>query len=432
MIPVLLVPIRTIQLVVPVLAAAAIAGACGGEAFSSRQTSSSGGSSAGGNTHSSGNGGAQGGSPSGNAGNSPGGRGNLGCEEMAECEDDNPCTLDICNSDGICLQVPIDSLCESDDNDCTSDVCSGGLCTHPANGTCDCTENAECDDSNPCTNDACDNGSCQYQNNTDPCADDNNECTNDLCLDGTCAHENNEAPCADEGDECTDDVCGGGLCTHPANGQCGCQDNPECDDSNPCTDDTCDPDGDCQYENNTGACGDDGNACTSDVCSEGTCNHVREGQPIPEKSTWNASASNVPQVPIGGCFGDASEPPSQGIDGMPATRWTSGKIQSGGEWFQVDFGVPVTLNHINLDSFGLGTDNCASSGNDYPRHYEVRVSNTSIDKEAAVLTEGEGTPGNTLIQLPQPATGRYLLISQTGFTMQTIWWSIHELNVACQ
>lgn len=428
----LLVMIRRTRLIVPTLVAAAIAGACGGAAFSTDQTSS------GGNTNNGGSGNLgnpNNGGTSGNAGNGPaGGRGNLGCQEMDECEDGNPCTLDVCNSDGICLQIPIEGLCESDDNDCTGDVCSGGLCTHPANGTCDCSGNQECDDSNPCTDDSCGNGTCQYQNNNDPCADDNNQCTDDQCNDGACAHENNEAACADEGDMCTEDVCGGGLCTHPANGQCGCEDNPECDDSNPCTDDSCDGNGACQYTDNANPCGDDGNLCTMDVCDHGTCMHISQGEPIPAKSSWAATASSIPQAAILGCAGDPSEPPSQAIDDMPATRWTSGQFQSGNEWFQVDFGAAVTLNRINLNSIGLGEGACTVSSNDYPRHYQVRLSNTPANNEAPVLAEGDGTPENTMIQLQQPATGRYLLVSQKGVSgMDPMsWWSIHELNVTCQ
>ena len=74
------------------------------------------------------------------------------------------------------------------------------------------------------------------------------------------------------------------------------------------------------------------------------------------------------------------------------------------------------------------------SSNDFPRHYQVRLSNMPANNEAAVLAEGDGTPENTMIQLQQPATGRYLLISQKGVSANDpmTWWSIHELNVACQ
>jgi hypothetical protein len=276
---------------------------------------------------------------------------------------------------------------------------------------------------------------CQYQNNNDPCDSDSNECTDDQCSDGACTHENNETPCADDGDECTTDVCGGGLCTHPANGQCGCEQNPDCDDSNPCTDDTCDNNGECQYANNTNPCLDDGNACTADVCEEGRCAHLLQGEPIPEKSAWVASASHVPQVPIVQCPGDPTQPAAQAVDGMLATRWTSGKVQAGDEWVQIDFGAAVTLNRINLDQVGLGEGNCTVSSSDFPLSYEVRLTNSPANNEVAALATGEGTVDKTMIHLEQPATGRYLLISQVESAVSmdpARWWSIHEINVACQ
>jgi hypothetical protein len=233
---------------------------------------------------------------------------------------------------------------------------------------------------------------------------------------------------------CTDDVCGGGLCTHPANGECGCDENLDCDDSNPCTDDSCDNNGTCQYANNSEPCADDGNTCTNDLCDEGTCKHALRGEPITEKSSWVASASHVPQLPLEQCLGDPGQPASQAIDAMPATRWSSGKDQAGDEWFQVDFGQAVTLNRINVDSFGLGDGNCTTSSTDFARHYEVRLSDTLNNNGTPALVEGEGTSANTMIELPQPTTGRYLLIKQVAMASAdpAAWWSIHEISVACQ
>ncbi|HTM45412.1 MAG TPA: discoidin domain-containing protein [Polyangiaceae bacterium] len=445
--------IRSARLILPMLAAAVIAGACGGPAFSSAGSSAnSGGSgtsmsaSSGGsnnpnnpnNPNSPSTGGTgQGGSGAGFAGalNLGGRSGVLDCTVMGDCDDSNPCTLDVCTSDNACLHVPADGTCDSDNDDCTSDVCGGGLCTHPANGTCNCRANGDCNDSNPCTDDSCGNGHCQYQNNTAPCADDGNPCSDDQCSAGACMHSNNTATCADDNDTCTDDVCGGGLCTHPSNGQCGCTSAQDCDDSNPCTDDSCDNQGACQYANNNNPCGDDGNACTTDACHQGNCAHMLAGAPIPEKIAWTALTSDLPSLAIPGCPGDPDEPPEQAIDGMPATRWTTGSAQSGDEWFEVDFGAEATLNHVNLDAVGIGGDTCGSSPNDFPRHYQISLSDTSGDYQAPVLAEGDGVPGNNLILLPQPATGRYLRIWQTGSTVADVnanWWSIHEISVSCQ
>lgn len=432
MIEALLVVMRTSRILIPVLAAAAIAGACGGQAFSSNPNGNGGTNSSIGNDPGSGGNVGQSGSMNGASGSDPGTVvGNMDCSNAADCDDANPCTVDVCTSEDICQHFPIDGMCESDDDECTSDICSGGFCTHPANGICACEDDPECDDSNPCTDDECSSGNCVYDNNTDPCADDGNECTNDQCSAGSCMHDNNSAACADDADECTDDVCSSGACTHPANGMCQCSSPAQCNDNNPCTDDDCAA-GECKYTNNTAPCLDDGNACTADVCQGGDCGHHLMGEPIPAKNTWVAAASSIPQVAIGGCPGDATEPPSQGIDGEAATRWTSGKFQTGGDWYQIDFGMPVTLNRIDLDSLGASMDNCMGSAADYPRQYEVRFSEAPIENNSSPpIAQGEGAAGHTFIQLQQPLTGRYLRITQTGIA-EANWWSIHEVNVACQ
>jgi hypothetical protein len=104
------------------------------------------------------------------------------------------------------------------------------------------------------------------------------------------------------------------------------------------------------------------------------------------------------------------------------TRWSTGKPQAGDEWLQIDFGASVSFDHVNLQQ---GTDT-----NDYPRAYSVIVSGTSKDLNATpVLTGSSKTGVSTSIQLPAMATGRYLLIEQTGTSLS--WWSAEEIEVSC-
>lgn len=86
-----------------------------------------------------------------------------------------------------------------------------------------CSSDAACNDNNPCTSDVCSAGSCQNTAvaNGTACTDDGNVCTNDSCNAGVCTHPNNTAPCADDGSSCTNDICSAGMCTHPNNGSCG-------------------------------------------------------------------------------------------------------------------------------------------------------------------------------------------------------------------
>lgn len=209
----------------------------------------------------------------GSCGSSPG-----GCSTNAECNDNNPCTTDVCSS-GTCTYSNNTITC-NDGNACTSnDRCNAGQCGGTA---------VTCNDNNPCTTDSCNASSgCVFANNTNTCNDgsacttgdrclngvcggtavscnDNNPCTNDSCNTTTgCVFANNTNTCNDgnactSGDRCLNGVCGGTTVA--------------CNDSNACTDDACNPSSGCVYTaDNTNSCSDN-NACTgSDRCSSGQC-----------------------------------------------------------------------------------------------------------------------------------------------------------------
>jgi len=184
------------------------------------------------------------------------------CDEL-DCDDDNSCTQDYC--DTFCVQCRHDNL--------------------PL-GT-------PCDDGDLCTeNDVCQNGNCV---GTPKDCDDGNACTDDSCnpLTGECEHTNNTALC-DDGDPCTEnDVCQDGSCVGTSK---------DCDDGNPYTDDSCNPlTGEC--ENVFPTCGTvtdiDGN--TYQTIQLGTqcwmlenlkVTHYRNGDPIPHV-TDNTEWSNL-------------------------------------------------------------------------------------------------------------------------------------------
>jgi hypothetical protein len=197
------------------------------------------------------------------------------------CDDNNPCTTDLCDPVSGCLHNPNTAPC-SDGNACTlGDTCSAGQC-QPGDAVV-------CDDNDVCTNDACDpDAGCVHTPNTLPCddgnactlpdtcgdgvclpgetvsCDDNNPCTTDVCDPALgCSSTPNALPC-DDGNACTaDDLCQDGACS---SGKA-----VVCDDNDVCTDDLCDPETGCQYPANSASC-DDGNACTTeDTCTNGTC-----------------------------------------------------------------------------------------------------------------------------------------------------------------
>ena len=271
------------------------------------------------------------------------------CADDADCDDGNDCTLDGCNQ-GKCWHDCLDGLDCDDENPFTfEDLCQSDPVTGQCwcGGKTECQEHADCDDGNACTLDSCDkNGTCHHDcmpdekcddgnpsTIKDTCmfsavgdcvclgipvecvedgdCDDGNPCTLDGCKDGKCWHDCQEGLVCDDGDPFTDkDAClfdavtGACVCL----GQKECNDDPDCDDGMACTKDWCDATGTCHHDclpgekcnegdpdtindvcdfSVTGAClclgvvleckepgdCDDGNACTKDVCVDGKCVH---------------------------------------------------------------------------------------------------------------------------------------------------------------
>jgi F5/8 type C domain len=159
---------------------------------------------------------------------------------------------------------------------------------------------------------------------------------------------------------------------------------------------------------NGGSAGHGGNAGAGGNSGPGDCTE----HPLTAKSTWIITASNT----------SAASPLANIDDGNLLTRWSTG-ISQKSDWLQVDFGADVSLASITL---AIG-----DNSSDYPRAYEVRLSELSQNRSATPLASGKGQEAmDTVIDLPKPVAGRYLLISQTG-TINGTWWSIAELKVAC-
>ncbi|MFO7975925.1 MAG: HEAT repeat domain-containing protein [Candidatus Hydrogenedentota bacterium] len=117
----------------------------------------------------------------------------------------------------------------------------------------------------------------------------------------------------------------------------------------------------------------------------------------------------------------ASDKARNAIDNNIETRWDTGGKQQPGQWFMLDLGWPETIKQITLDA--------SESPRDYPRGYEVYISNSTEDWGDAVAT-GEGKEAVTVIDCKN-TKGRYIRIVQTGST--DVWyWSIHELKVEAE
>ena len=150
--------------------------------------------------------------------------------EAVVCDDLNPCTDDSCDPAIGCLFEPNEEPC-SDDNACTvDDQCTDGECVSGAP--------LNCQDNNVCTNDGCDSATgCTHVNNDKSC-DDSSQCTLvDSCVDGACVGVG--APTCDDSNPCTDDGCEADKgCVFTPNTD-GCDDGVGCTVGDTCADGSC-------------------------------------------------------------------------------------------------------------------------------------------------------------------------------------------------
>ena len=126
-------------------------------------------------------------------------------------------------------------------------------------------------------------------------------------------------------------------------------------------------------------------------------------QPL-DRAGWSATAS----------VSNSGEPPSNALDGDFSTRWSTGQPQSPGLWFQVDMGKTQSFSSIALD--------CGPSSGDYPRGYQVFVSNDG-STWGNPIASGQGSGDYTIITFAQQSA-RYLTVVLTASTGS--WWSIDE------
>lgn len=106
------------------------------------------------------------------------------------------------------------------------------------------------------------------------------------------------------------------------------------------------------------------------------------------------------------------------VDGDASTRWDTAKTQEPGMWFMIDLKTEKTLSSIML--------NTRQSANDYPRGYELYLSNNPNNFGKPVVT-GKGDGPVTTINF-KPTEARFIKIVQTGSSPGN-YWSIHELTI---
>jgi hypothetical protein len=123
------------------------------------------------------------------------------CAMLADCDDDNPCTTDACDTGSHeCVHEQTSPFCCNGDADCPAPTvpctlasCQQNSCTYPAESGC-CVSSAECDDGNLCTLDVCLGNVCHHAKSADDdccmtskdCLGDGLPCTTESCVAQSC------------------------------------------------------------------------------------------------------------------------------------------------------------------------------------------------------------------------------------------------------
>ena len=152
---------------------------------------------------------------------------------------------------------------------------------------------------------------------------------------------------------------------------------------------------------------------------------VRDAEPIPDAPAaprscdpagWSVTASTS----------HPDDPPAHAIDGVPATRWSTGAPQSPGQWFQVDLGEVVTVDGLVIEH-RFGSDGVT----DYPRALDVLASNDGVQFGEPLASVTQSTdPGAPMTVSFEAHATRYLRLQLTQGAAEP-WWSIHELTITC-
>ncbi|MBI5609685.1 MAG: hypothetical protein HY902_12505 [Deltaproteobacteria bacterium] len=195
------------------------------------------------------------------------------------CDDQKPCTQDVCVTGKGCKHKLISGPPCTDGVECTvGDTCVNGACKAGPLVTCNCATDDDCiaqDDGNPCTGVLfCNTGAypwtCNLKLGSIPNCKAAGPCLAALCdpADGACK----QLPIL-EGQPCSD----GSVCTEGyrcTSGDCVLALASACDDQNPCTNDGCDPSIGCVHAptGNGLPCNAKGQVCTAgDMCTGGAC-----------------------------------------------------------------------------------------------------------------------------------------------------------------
>jgi hypothetical protein len=116
--------------------------------------------------------------------------------------------------------------------------------------------------------------------------------------------------------------------------------------------------------------------------------------------------------------GGNADVPANVLDGDLATRWTTGRNQTGNEWFLLDLGKTESISRVVLDDTRFPLD--------FPVGYTLEVSTNG--NTFTMVSMGKGA---AVTRIDFTSTmARSIRIKQTGATPAAgSWWSIGEIQV---
>jgi formylglycine-generating enzyme required for sulfatase activity len=265
------------------------------------------------------------------------------CLQDGDCDDQDPCTLNVC-AEGVCSNPPMKDGDPCDDSNlCTADTACG-------EGNCAGGYSVVCNDFNVCTQDTCDpEVGCVFVLLTGTPCNDGDFCTHpDVCEDGTCVpgpidpdgwcwgHCNFDCVCNEDmgedsencpvdcvvcGDgvcgcdeylnedcpsDCENGFCGDGVCEAPSETSCTCA----VDCGSPCAGKECGDDG----------CGGSCGSCTGgQTCTDGQC--TSSFVTITAGSFWMGSPDGTcPSGYPGSCTEELGRFPDETLHYVQLTR----------------------------------------------------------------------------------------------------------------
>jgi len=117
--------------------------------------------------------------------------------------------------------------------------------------------------------------------------------------------------------------------------------------------------------------------------------------------------------------------PQYAVDGNPATRFTDGQAQTGGEYFQIDLCQPEFVSGIEVND-SVDTTDVATA-------FEVDVSLDGTCWLTAFNSQATAT-ADQVVTFAAPVRARFVRYTQTGndaLVTGQPWLSIDEITVQC-